>query len=157
MFQDALPGELNTWGSKFSKATGIQHGTYQVFIRRTELMAYGERRFNFGTRDQAWSLRTFVWQKIYYSEKVQRKVLTDIRRGPESAPLTSLIEVLTYFYQTNFHNIYLKLTRLELTIGRSYQTHSHNIPLQITRLIRRFLLRRRNMSSSKIHLLLYNH
>ena len=31
------------------------------------------------------------------------------------------------------------------------QTHSHNIPLKITRAVRRFLLRRRNMSLRKIH------
>ena len=42
MFQDALLGELNSWGNKFSKATGIQHGTYQVYVQRIELMAYGE-------------------------------------------------------------------------------------------------------------------
>ena len=34
---------------------------------------------------------------------------------------------------------------------RSYQTHFHNIHLKITRLVRRFLLKRRNMSLSKIH------
>ena len=32
-----------------------------------------------------------------------------------------------------------------------YQTHSHNICLKITRLVTRFLLRKRSMSSSKIH------
>ena len=42
MFQDALLGELNSGGNKFSKATGIQHGTYQVFVQRIELMACGE-------------------------------------------------------------------------------------------------------------------
>ena len=50
-------------------------------IQKTKIMAsgpdsYGEwcqicdlqRRFNFRTRDQAWSFRVFVWQKFYYSE-----------------------------------------------------------------------------------------
>ena len=58
---------------------------------------------------------------------------------------------LIYFSQTCSHNMHLKLTRLELTIERSYRTHSHNIHLKITRLVRRFLLKRRNMSFSKIH------
>ena len=48
------------------------------------------------------------------------------------------------------HKSHLK-TRLELTIERSYQTHSHNIYFKITRLVRRFLLKRRNMSLSNIH------
>ena len=70
------------------------------------LVAYSEqcwirdlqRRFNFGTRDQAWSLRAFVWQKIYYSEKGQENASnTDITRGIESAPLTSLIKALYTF------------------------------------------------------------
>ena len=39
---------------------------------------------------------------------------------------------------------------LELTIERSYQTHSHNIHFKMTVLFRRFL-KRRNMSSSRIH------
>ena len=52
------------------------------------LIAYSEwcqirdlwrRRFSFGTRNQAWSLRAFVWQRFYCD--------TDIRRETESAPL----------------------------------------------------------------------
>ena len=51
---------------------------------RLMLIAYGEwcwigdlrRRFSFGIRDQAWSLRAFVWQKFYYGEKGQKKLLT---------------------------------------------------------------------------------
>ena len=75
----------------------------------------------------------------------------DIRRGTESTPLPVLSRPFIYFYQTHSYNMHLKLTRLELTTKRSYQTHFHNIHLNITRLVRRFLLRRRNMSSSKIH------
>ena len=48
------------------------------------LIAYGEqcqicdlrRRFSFGTKDQAWSLRAFVWQRLYDSDKGERKLLT---------------------------------------------------------------------------------
>ena len=77
-----------------------------------------------------------MWQKFYYSEKGSEKASDlDIGRGTESAPLTSL-------------NIYLKLTRLELTIEMFYQTHTHNTCLKITRSVRWFLLRR-NLSSSK--------
>ena len=46
------------------------------------------------------------------------------------------------------HTSYINKIR---TIKRSYQTHSLDITLKITRLVRRFLLRRRNMSSSKTH------
>ena len=49
-------------------------------------------------------------------------------------------------HQTHSPNIRLKLTRLKLTMERSYQTHFHNIHLKITRLVRRFLLKRRNLS-----------
>ena len=50
-----------------------------------KMIAYGEwcqirdlqrRRFTFGIRDQAWPLRAFEWQKFYYIEKGQRKLLT---------------------------------------------------------------------------------
>ena len=41
-----------------------------------------------------------------------------------------------YFYQTYFHNIHLKLTRLELTTERSRQTHSHNIHFKMIGLVR---------------------
>ena len=57
----------------------------------------------------------------------------------------------TELKQSHSHKIYLKITGLELTIEKSYQTHSQNICLNITRLVRRFLLRRRNLSSSNIH------
>jgi len=58
---------------------------------------------------------------------------------------------LIHFYQTHTYNIHLKSAGLELTIERSYQTHFHNMVLKITRLVRRFLLKRRNMFSNKIH------
>ena len=98
------------------------------------LIAYGEqcqicdlqRRFSFGTKDQAWSLRAFVWQRLYYSDKGERKLLTQTSEGGWS-PTPWSYQGLTYFYQT----------------------HSHNICLKI-RLVTRFLLRR-SMSSSKIH------
>lgn len=37
MSQNALPEELNTWGSKFSKSTDVQNGTYQVIVERRKL------------------------------------------------------------------------------------------------------------------------
>ena len=53
-------------------------------------------------------------------------------------------------YLTNSHNIHFNITVLELRIESYYQTHSHNIHFKMTGLVRRFL-RRRNMSSSRIH------
>ena len=48
--------------------------------------------FPLGARDEAWSLKAFVWQKFYYSEKGTQKASdTDIRRGTESAHHASLI------------------------------------------------------------------
>ena len=64
------------------------------------LIAYGEqcqiidlwrRRFSFGTRNQAWSLKSFCVAEFYESEKWTEKTSDiDIRRGTESAPLASL-------------------------------------------------------------------
>ena len=68
----------------------------------------------------------------------------------ECPPLMVLSRPFIYFYQTCSHNIHLKLTRLELTIERSHQIF-HNIHLNMARLVRRFLFRRRNMSSSETH------
>ena len=70
-------------------------------------------------------------------------------KGDEECP-TEFYQGLIYFYQTHSHNIHLKLTRLKLAIERSYQTHSYSISLKI-RLVRSFLLRKRNMSSSKVY------
>ena len=47
------------------------------------------RRFSFSTRDQAWSLRAFVWQTFYSSEK-EKASDTDFRDGTESAPLAGV-------------------------------------------------------------------
>ena len=130
-----------------------------IYIIYKYMIAYGEqykicdlwrRRFSFRTRDQASYTQNFVWQKFYYTEKWQKASDIDIRRETESCPTvclnkTLVLSSLIHFYQTHSHNIHFKLTRLELTIERSYQTHSHNIYLKITRLVRRFLLRRRNM------------
>ena len=51
---------------------------------------------------------------------------------------------------TSSCNIHFKIMGLELTIKRSYQTCSHNLHFKMTGLFRRFL-KRRNMSSSRIH------
>ena len=93
--------------------------------------------------------QSFYVAEFYYSEKGKEKASDiDIRRRMESTPPHSSYQGLIYFYQTHSHNRHLKLTRIELTIERSYQTHSHS---KLARLARRYLLRRRNMSLSKIH------
>ena len=102
------------------------------------LIAYGEqcrirdlrRRFSFGSRDQAWSLKSFCVAEFYKVLKGTEKVSDiDIMRGMKSAPLACLHQSLKCFYQTHSLNIPFKLTRLELTIERSYHTHSHNLHL----------------------------
>ena len=87
--------------------------------------------------------RAFVWQSLKY-KKGTEKLLTQTSEGRQRVPPTSisLSRGATYLFQTQSHNIHLKLTRLELTIEISYQTHSHSINLKITRLVRRFLLRK---------------
>ena len=97
--------------------------------------------------------------RLDHSELLCSRVLLQWKRDRESFwhrhqkedgeyPPHSSYQGLIYFYQTHSHNTHLKLTRTELTIERSYQTHSHS---KIARLARRYLLRRRNMSLSKIH------
>ena len=62
-----------------------------------QLIAYGEqcwicdlRRFNFGTRDQVWSLKSFCIAEFYWRKKGTEKASDiDIRRGTESAPSAS--------------------------------------------------------------------
>ena len=59
-----------------------------------EMIAYGERcqihdlwrRFSFGTRDQAWSLRSLVRQKLLQWKETEKASDIDIRRSTESAP-----------------------------------------------------------------------
>ena len=53
------------------------------------------REFSFRTRAKASGTQSFMWQKFYYSGKETEKASDiDIRRGTESAPLTSLIKAL---------------------------------------------------------------
>ena len=76
-----------------------------------------------------------MWQKFYYSEKG----LSDLDKRGQRVPHSLVwVELKPHFFSWL------------LTIERSYQTHSH-IHLKIIVLVRRFLLRRRNMSLSKIH------
>ena len=93
----------------------------------------------------------FAWQSFIKWKRDRETFWHRHQKGDGECPPASLNQSLIYFYQTHSHNIHLKLTRLELTIERYYQTPSHNIHLKITRLSRKFLLRRRNMSLSKIH------
>ena len=101
------------------------------------------REFSFGTRDTASGTQNFG--KSFITVKKRESFCHRIQKGAESAPLTSLIKTLYTFFSWL------------LTKERSCQTHSHNIHFKIIGLVRRFLLRRRNMSSSKIKLLFYNH
>ena len=120
-------------------------------------MAHGEqcwildlwRRFSFGTRDQGPGLITqeVLYSRNFITVKTDRGSFWHRHQEGDRESYQGLM----YFYQTHSPNIHLKLTRLELTIKRSYQTHSHNIHLKITRLVRRFLVKGRNMSLSKIH------
>ena len=71
---------------------------------------------------------SFVWQNFYCSEK-GRKFLTS--EGDRECP--TLVSSRPYIF---------------------FQTHSHNVYLKIAGLVRRFLLRRRNMSLSKIHIVI---
>ena len=51
-----------------------------------------------GTRDHAWSLKSFCVAEIHQSEKETEKGSDiDIRRGAESAPLASLSKGDIYF------------------------------------------------------------
>jgi len=61
----------------------------------------------------------FVWQKFYYSEKGQRKLLTETSEGGQRLPLIKSYQGLMYFYQTHSHNTHLKFKRLELAMERS--------------------------------------
>ena len=71
-------------------------------------IAYGEqcqigdlwrRRFGFGTRDQAWSLKSFCVAEFYYSEKGQRKLLTLTSEGGRRvAPSQVLEKGVIYFF-----------------------------------------------------------
>ena len=90
------------------------------------------------------------------------------KKGARECPLASLSKGAIYFlklvitvnqktvlslqrfYQTHSHDIHFKIMGLELTIERPYQTPSHNTHFKMTGLFRRFL-RRRKMSSSRIH------
>ena len=108
-FQTIIYNFSNVFNSYKYKSRLIKRKTRSMiffFFWSMILIAYSEpcrihdlwRRFSFGTRDQAWSCRVFVWQKFYYSEKVKEKASDiDIRRGMESAQLANLIKALYTF------------------------------------------------------------
>ena len=74
-----------------------------------------------GPRTRLDHSRAFVWQSFIKVRKGTEKASDiDIRRGTsENVPLASLIKALYTFFRptsttyTHFHNIHLKLTRLE--------------------------------------------
>ena len=126
----------------------------------------GSRRFNFGTRHQAWSLKSFCVAEIYESMKRDRESIWHRhQKGNRECPLTCLNREL-YTFKIGYYNqskeclrvvkvllyplsdLHFKMTGLELIIERSYQIHSHNIHFKMAGLVRRFL--RRNLSSGYI-------
>ena len=71
------------------------------------LIAYGEpgqicdlwRRFSFGTRDEAWSLKSFYVAEFYYSKKRDREsVCHRHQKGDREWPLASLSKGVIYFF-----------------------------------------------------------
>ena len=101
---------------------------------------------NFTKKPETW-LQSFIWQKFYYSEKgIEKASNTDLRRGQRVPHHQSVARELYSFFNWLLTIDQKNVSKLE----RSYQIHSHSIHLKITELVRRFL-RRRNMSSSKIH------
>ena len=76
------------------------------------LIAYSERcwildlrrRFSFRTKDQSWSLESFVSQSfIKVWERTEKASDIDIRRGTESASLASLAREL-YTFSIGYYN-----------------------------------------------------
>ena len=70
------------------------------------MIAYGEwckihdiqRRFSFGIKDQAWSLKSFCEAEFFLKWKRTEKASDiNIRRGTESSPLASLSKEAIYF------------------------------------------------------------
>ena len=76
-----------------------------------QLIAYGEqcwicdlRRFNFGTRDQVWSLKSFCIAEFNWRKKGTEKASDiDIRRGTESAPPASFNKLFYACYKVSNH------------------------------------------------------
>ena len=85
----------------------------------------------------------FIGQKFYYSEKeIEKASDIDIRRG-QRVPQTQ-------------QEIYIHSQKNVSRLLRSYQTHSQNLHIKIRGLVRRCLLRRRNILEQDT-LLLQNH
>ena len=97
-----------------------------------------------GPETQLQAFRT-LFGKSFITVKKRESFCHRHQKGADSVPLTGLVKTLYTFFSWL------------LTKERSYQTHFHNIHFKIIGLVRRFLLRRRNMSLSKIKLLFYNH
>ena len=97
------------------------------------------QRREFSPRDEASVSQSFPVAKALLKWKEIEKASDRHQKGAEYAPTCYFYQGLVYFFN-----------RL-LSIERSYQIHSHNIHLNITGLVRKFLLRRRNLSLSKIH------
>ena len=68
-----------------------------TFGERYEIHDLQRRRFSFGTRDQAWSFRLLCGRSLLQWKRTENTSDIDIRRGTESAPLTSLSKALHTF------------------------------------------------------------
>ena len=97
------------------------------------------QRREFSPRDEASVSQSFPVAKALLKWKEIEKAPDRHQKGAEYAPRCYFYQGLVYFFNWL------------LSIERSYQIHSHNTHLNITGLVRKFLLRRRNMSLSKIH------
>ena len=105
------PGGRNGSPLQYSfQKNPTDRGAWQAMVhgvtKNLTLIAYGEqygihdlqrRKFSFRIRGQAWPLKALVWQKFYYSEKGQKKILTDIRRGQTVPPSLVLARELYTF------------------------------------------------------------
>ena len=101
------PGDKNICGFKVS-FEGHLLRRKSIFKNINDiLLANGEwcwtrdfrRRFSFGTRDQAWSLKRFCVAVILKWTRDRERFWYRHQKGAESAPLTSLSKGAVYFFK----------------------------------------------------------
>ena len=84
--------------SPFVKKVALKVLDLCKYLDRYCIRDLRRREFSLRTRAKASGTQSFMWQKFYYSGKGTEKASDiDIRRGMESAPLTSLIKALYTF------------------------------------------------------------
>ena len=85
--------------SPFVKKVALKVLDLCKYLDQCRIHDLRRREFSFGTRAKASDTQSFMWQKLYYSAKGTEKASDiGIRRGTESAPLTSLIKALYIFF-----------------------------------------------------------